>query len=111
MHLSTAVGLVALTGYTFAREMAVDKSTEPLYASGAFMQQIMAKKEVSRENVLQSYTTNKYQATFARQRASGASGNSAQYPRIDNLVECIDGEAVAIPGNANYTFRCDKVRS
>lgn len=95
MLFHTAVGLVALASHVLAREMAVNPATEPSYASGAVMQKIMEKKE----------------ATFARQRASGASGNSAQYPKVDNPVPCIDGLATAIPGNANYTFRCSKVRS
>jgi hypothetical protein len=48
MVLLTAFGLMALTARVLAKEMAVDPRTEPLYESGAFMSQMMAKKEVWR---------------------------------------------------------------
>jgi choice-of-anchor B domain-containing protein len=35
---------------------------------------------------------------------------SEQYPAIDNVVKCVNGLAIAIPGNANYTFQCNNVR-
>ncbi|KAF2431461.1 hypothetical protein EJ08DRAFT_648976 [Tothia fuscella] len=92
MRLLTAVGLAALSSHALAKEMAVDPKTQSLYTSGQFMAQMMAKKE----------------ATFARQRAAGAY-NAAQYPKVDKPVQCVAGKAIAIPGNANYTFNCNNI--
>lgn len=37
--------------------------------------------------------------------------NASQYPAIDYYVPCEKGLSIAIPGNANYTFRCSNVCS
>ncbi len=45
-----------------------------------------------------------------KQRQAGAL-NSAQYKSIDERVRCENGLAVAVPGDANNTFRCNNVCS
>jgi hypothetical protein len=46
MLVAKALGLIALTSHVLAKEMAPNSRTESLYRSGAFMQRMMAQKEV-----------------------------------------------------------------
>lgn len=50
------------------------------------------------------------QTAFSRQQDSGAR-DSVQYAALglDGPISCVNGTAIAIPGDANNTFRCDKV--
>jgi hypothetical protein len=102
--------LLALIGNAVAKEMAPNGRNAILYRSGQVMAQIMQEKKVNLTlSLFECRWLTAVKATFAKQEIAGAY-NSSQYPSIDNIVECKDGLAVAIPGNANYTFRCDNVR-
>jgi choice-of-anchor B domain-containing protein len=92
MLFAAGLGLMALASQTLAKEIPPNPRTEMLYRSGAFMRQIMEDKE----------------KTFTRQREAGAY-QSSQYPPIDKRVNCVNGLATAIPGNPNYTFRCNNI--
>jgi hypothetical protein len=46
MIFTTGFGLVALASRVLAREMAPEAGTESMYRSGAFMEKMMAQKEV-----------------------------------------------------------------
>ncbi|ORY19042.1 hypothetical protein BCR34DRAFT_260833 [Clohesyomyces aquaticus] len=46
--------------------------------------------------------------TVARQEEAGRF-NMALYPEAKDVVECVNGTAVAQEGNANYTFRCHNI--
>ena len=48
------------------------------------------------------------QADFAQQKALGLY-NSSRYPDINTHVPCVNGKAIAIPGNREYTFKCNDV--
>ncbi|TLD35916.1 Arylsulfatase [Venturia nashicola] len=83
----------ALAGYGFAKELAPNNTLgEVLYDSGIMMERIMMRKVTKWDQLRKA-------GRFA----------SEQYPPIDTMVKCVDGLATAIPGNANYTFRCNNI--
>jgi hypothetical protein len=53
MIFTTGFGLVALASQVLAREMAPEARTESMYRSGAFMQQMMAQKEVQLDTTIE----------------------------------------------------------
>jgi choice-of-anchor B domain-containing protein len=84
---------LALPANVLAKEKAQNmQKARELYDTGAMMGKIMMQKE----------------ADWAEQRALGRY-QAELYPDIDNYVPCQNGLAVAIPGNANYTFRCNNI--
>ncbi|EON66369.1 hypothetical protein W97_05466 [Coniosporium apollinis CBS 100218] len=90
MLYSLSLAVLALAGSAFGREMEKDAvRAAKLYDSGVRHSAIMAKKH----------------DTWQKQRDAGLF-DSSLYPDIDKKVPCINGTATAIPGNANYTFKC-----
>ncbi|KAF2668064.1 hypothetical protein BT63DRAFT_433676 [Microthyrium microscopicum] len=77
----------------FGKELAKDeKSGAELYDSGIMMDRIMMRK----------------QEHWAEQKEMGRY-EAAKYPDIDNLVQCKDGRAVALPNEPLYSFLCGNI--
>ncbi|KAH8827665.1 hypothetical protein DL96DRAFT_1599855 [Flagelloscypha sp. PMI_526] len=51
---------------------------------------------------------NRKESTWAKQKAAGKFA-SAQYRAIDEVVQCVNGVAVAVEGDALNTFRCNNI--
>lgn len=112
LWIQTVAVATALVGNVIAKEMVPnDLLGAELYDSGVMMERIMMQKEVCallRIRYFRGSMLIVKQTKWDQLRAAGRFA-SEQYPAIDNVVKCVNGLAVAIPGNANYTFRCSNV--
>ncbi|KAF2402953.1 hypothetical protein EJ06DRAFT_554504 [Trichodelitschia bisporula] len=89
MVLLRILGAAALASFVLGKEMAVNEAKAAMYESGQVMEEIMALKF----------------KTWQRQEQLGRL-NSKKYKEISSVVPCVNGLAVASPGDAMVTFKC-----
>ncbi|KAF1990544.1 hypothetical protein K402DRAFT_324696 [Aulographum hederae CBS 113979] len=87
----TGLALLGLAAIVAAREMPKDmQRAADIFDNAERHETIMAQKH----------------ALWKRQREAGLF-NSALYPPVNDVVKCVDGKAIAVPGDPMYTFNCD----
>ncbi|GJC97586.1 hypothetical protein ColKHC_06412 [Colletotrichum higginsianum] len=92
--LATLAVSALLSGVS-AKEIAPSELVSEIYDSGVIHKDIMARKK----------------ASWDRQIESGEMDSTAYRSRLaeEGPVACVDGVAAVVPGDANNTFKCNKV--
>lgn len=108
--LSFAASVAGLAGFVSGQEMRPDMGISAMYDAGIVHQRIMGKKAVSYNPSPPLLDLADRQATWDRQRTTGAF-DSSQWKRPESavFVPCVNGTAAVIPGDALNTFRCSNM--